>query len=581
MDNVIKKFKAILTADEKRSFLKLTFLLVLSAAAETISIALILPILNMTMDQTVIKASRTLSILYDFFRFKNAENFIIVCSVILVGIFLIKGYFLYLCKRYEMRVLYKTQVRISKDLLEAIVHRDYIGIANANTANLFNDVYTISAGLVNRFIGPLMQFSGELLVIVFISVFLIILEPVGTIIVMGIMGALTCIYVLLMRNRIREAGELSNLYSAQMIGWIQQLLENIKYVKIRHCENYFIDNYERASKGFVMSNESSKLYDFTPKIIIEVMALVSILMVLIYSLLTQPSSMDTVKTLSIFGIAAIRLMPSVNRLIAMYNMTRFNLPKLNRVYLGLADRGEYTDAMAEEGTIGFSNWESIKISDLRYSYNVKKPIFNALSFVINRGEIIGIAGKSGAGKSTLLDLLVGLLRPHGGGISVNGISIHNSVRKWQKKLSYIPQNTYLISGSLIENITLGEPIDMARIHSAIERAQLSDFVKQHPESLEAEIGDRGVKMSGGQRQRLAIARALYQNAEVLILDEATSALDSATEEAFMKAVYELQGTCTIVIVAHRISTLSKCDRILNLDTGIIQSYGEYARRKDT
>jgi ATP-binding cassette, subfamily B, bacterial PglK len=295
-------------------------------------------------------------------------------------------------------------------------------------------------------------------------------------------------------------------------------------------------------------------------------------------MLTLGRAVDTpLPTLGLFAAAAFRLMPSINRILNAGQSLRFGLPVINTLHSELREF-EVLPAPVRRPLEPFA--ETIELADVTYTYpNAIRPALHAVSLMIRRGDCVGFVGTSGAGKSTLVDILLGLLAPSGGSVRIDGEDVQKSMRNWQDQLGYVPQSIYLTDDTLARNVAFGladAQIDTEAVWRALGAAQLAEFVRSLPDGLQTTVGERGIRLSGGQRQRIGIARALYHDPAVLVLDEATSSLDGATERGVMEAVSALTGSKTIIIVAHRLSTVAHCTKLFRLERGLITDQGDYA-----
>ena len=346
-------------------------------------------------------------------------------------------------------------------------------------------------------------------------------------------------------------------------------------MKIRGCEEYFVNQYDRHARVSASLSVRQIVMAQIPRMWLELVA-VSTLCALAGTMLWQGrDSRDMVGSLGLFATAAFRLLPSVNRLALAAQNFRFGASGLKAIQ---DDLKLFTSPPEASRKMEFRRSIAIEGVTFRFS-NTSAPALDAVSMSIPYGAAVGIVGGSGAGKSTAVDLLLGLLEPNGGRITVDGVDIRDNLRGWQDMVGYVPQSIYLCDESLRENVAFGVPpeeIDEQALERAIRAARLDDFVASLPEGLSTVVGERGVRLSGGQRQRIGIARALYHDPAVLVLDEATSALDTATESEVMAAVNALQGAKTLVIIAHRLSTVEQCDIVYRLDRGRVVGSGTLA-----
>jgi len=414
----------------------------------------------------------------------------------------------------------------------------------------------------------------EILVLLGVSVLLLLVEPIGAILIISLLGFTGWAFNKLTRKHILIWGEKLQLHEGLRIQHLQQGLGGAKDVKLLGRENEFLDQYALHNAGSAHMSRRQSILLALPRLILEffaVIALVSLVIVLI----NKGKSIDLLlPIIGLFAAAAFRLLPSVNRVIGAVQLLRFTSPIANTLYdeIHLIHK---TESISYEGEVILKN--NLEIKNVRFSYpSSELEIIKDININIIFGKTVGFIGESGAGKSTLVDIILGLLTPVSGEIIVDGINITKSIRGWQNQIGYVPQSIYLVDDSLRRNIAFGLPIkDISddAVWQAARSAKLEEFINKLPDGLETIVGERGVKLSGGQQQRIGIARALYHNPSVLVLDEATSSLDIETERKVMDAVNELHGEKTILIVAHRLSTVESCDYIYRLEQGKIISEG--------
>ena len=392
-----------------------------------------------------------------------------------------------------------------------------------------------------------------------------------------VFGCLSVLILKVMKPRLSRLGEKNLAIQSRIAKWRIQAIYGIKDVKVLHREAFFADNYESSGKIGAGYSKRYAVMNNTPRLLIETIFIASILGYIILYILAGNDASTLVPILTAFGVAAIRMMPSVNRINTYMTDISYFRPCLDYVYENMnineISKKNNQTLKPVDAAKTMALRDRIELRDIVYAYpNTDKLIFDHADMVIPCGKSVGIMGPSGAGKSTIVDILLGLLKVRTGSILCDGVDIFDNYPAWLSRIGYIPQSIYLVDEPIRNNIAFGiadSEIDDARIWDALEEAQLAAFIRGLPEGLDTAIGDRGVRLSGGQRQRLGIARALYHNPEILVFDEATSALDNETEAAVMDAINSFHGRKTMIIIAHRLNTIEKCDMIYKVDAGKI------------
>lgn len=403
---------------------------------------------------------------------------------------------------------------------------------------------------------------------------LIYIEPLGATLVTVFLGLSAFGFHRLTKSKLLEWGGKRQQYDLQLNKDLMQGLNGVKDVKLMGRENHFLSKYgdSNTGKAYVTSRQLTLLQ--FPRVYLELLAVIGMACLVIMMMAQNKPLELLIPTLGIFVSAAFRLIPSLNRIMSSTSIIRYAQPVVNLIY----DEFKIVKSeSAEQVHQKISFLSEIQFDSIIFKYqSAKAEALNGINIVINKGETIGFIGPSGSGKSTLVDLFLGLLEPGSGFILVDGCDIQKNLRGWQDKIGYVPQSIYLTDDSIQSNIAFGVPfdqIDRSAVLGAIQAAHLDEFISGLPEGINTLVGERGVRLSGGQRQRIGIARALYLNPEILVLDEATSALDMGTESGVMQSINNLKGSKTIIIVAHRLSTVENCDRLYRLDKGKIVDEG--------
>ena len=563
-----QKIWGLLTSAERRKAVVLLGLMLIGMVLETIGIGLAIPALALLTQSDFARNYPALRPTLQSLGNPSQQTLVIGGMLILVGVYLIKALFLAFLAWRQTRFAFGVQVQLSQRLFTIYLRQPYTFHLQRNSAQLIRNVTNEASLLIGNGILPGMMLLTESLVLLGLCSLLLVVEPLGTLIVVSVLGTAGWWFHCLTRRHIARWGQTRQYHEGLRIQHLQQGLGSAKDVKLLGREANFLEQYRLHNAQSARMAQLHSTLQLLPRLWLELLA-VSGLTVLVISMLAQGRALETVlPTLGLFAVAAFRLMPSVNRILSALQSLRYALPIIDtlRTELNLVTPETTT---VRDPVVPFHT--ALKLSQITYTYpGAAEPALKDISLIIPRGESVGFIGASGTGKSTLVDILLGLLTPDTGTVQVDGKDIQANLRNWQDQIGYVPQSIFLTDDTLRRNVAFGlanEQIDDVAVHRAIQAAQLDEFVASLPGGLETLVGERGVRLSGGQRQRIGIARALYHDPAVLVLDEATSALDTATEKGVMQAVTALQGTKTIIIVAHRLSTIEHCNRLYQLGQG--------------
>lgn len=502
----------------------------------------------------------------------------------LIVVFFVKNVFLAYMHYSQFRFAFDSQVSLADRLLERYLRQPYVGLTKRNSSELLRNINGECMWVFNHVVIPLLVVGSELGVIASILVVLLLIAPQTTLVAAVIIVAAGGGFFLAIREPTARLGEAQQHHSGLMIRWVTQALSTTKESRVYGVEDYFIEHYRRSSQAYAAANTFLKTVQAMPRLVIETLAIGAVLAAAGVMLAMKAESATLLPQLGVFAVAALRLMPSMNRIIASVTAVRYFTPSVEAVHadlFGMAD----VDPGRLDPRLGAAQQQStfsshVELRDLSYTYpHAERPTLDHISLVLQRGSSVGLAGRSGAGKTTLVNVLLGLLPAQEGAILVDGIAVDPESRAWRDLVAYIPQQVYLLDDTVRRNVAFGlsdAKIHDERVWQALAAAQLDAFIREHPDGLDTRVGEDGVRFSGGERQRLGIARALYRNPEVLVLDEATAALDSQTERAVSDAIDALAGKKTMVLIAHRLSTLAKCAEIHVLDGGRIVDSGTHA-----
>ena len=402
---------------------------------------------------------------------------------------------------------------------------------------------------------------------------LMYVQPIGTLCVVTLFASSTILFRIVTKDRIERWGAARKFHLRKVYQHLQQGLGGAKEIKVLGREQLFLSDHEHHLRLNMDVDRRFNMVQLLPRLWLETLTMVGLATLVLIMVGTGSSISSILPTLGLFAATAFRVMPSINRILASIQTIGYSRAFATEVFHDLQLIGDPEDRPGLKGEFG----NSIELIEVSFGYKgAPKQALTEVSFRVARGEAVGIIGTSGAGKSTLVDVLLGLLSPTSGRVCVDGKDIADHRRWWQDQVGYVPQTIYLTDDTLLNNIAFGLPeqqVDREAVVRAVTAAQLDDFVQSLPDGLDTVVGERGVRLSGGQRQRIGIARALYHDPSVLVLDEATSALDSETESGVMEAVQGLLGKKTVIIVAHRTTTVAYCNRILRFEDGCLVAQG--------
>lgn len=571
---MIKQLAYIFNRKEKIKILILFIVAIIGSILECASVSVFQPFVNIFMDSSNIQKNPYLNYVYQYFHFQSTEAFMTALAIGIIIIFVIKNLYLIIEKYAIYTFSYNTQMKISVGLLRAYVSEPYTFHLNKNISVLQRSVQEDS-DLFTKAIIHFMELVVEITVCMALGIYLFGVSHSITVIIVCLLIVCVGVFTAISRKFAKELGKDCQEYKAKLYQWMNQALGGIKEVKVLNRELFFIHSYTGYFKKYIKGLKISRLIGAIPKYIVEMVSMTGLLLALIVKMNygQQSDLIVFVPQLAAFAVAAFRLLPSIGRINEHVTGIMYAAPSIELVYHDLKEvQGIKALENSEEGEIKLEN--EITVKNVCYHYpDGEENVINYANFVIKKGQTIALIGESGAGKTTMADIILGLLTPQYGIIKADQLDIFKNMDIWHHSIGYIPQTIYLSDDTIRNNVAFGveeEQIDNAAVENALKKAQLWNFVEGLADGLDTCVGDRGVRLSGGQRQRIGIARALYHDPEILILDEATSALDNDTESAVMEAIENLHGEKTMIIIAHRLTTIQNADVIYEVENGEVK-----------
>lgn len=555
----------------------LAFLILIGGVLETLGVSMMLPVAEAVMVPDKVMGNELVGRVAAFLGITSSRNLIVWMLGALIAIFIFKNVYLLFLTFVQNTFVTRNRNRMISRVMREFLNRPYEDYLGADIPTVFR---LTDSDIPNAFqlILVLIQMTTE--IVVAVSICIVLLVWVSPLISIGcgvLFLGMTLMITRVLKPRLNEIGRKNQAIQSRIAKWRIQSIYGLKDVKVLHREEFFVRNYYESGAIGANVARNYAVMNNTPRLLIETVFIAAMLSFILVYMLEDGDITVLMPQLMAFAAAAIRVMPATNRINTYLSEIAYAQPCLDYLYENLTENmkqdvnGSVTGLTgeAEEEKTALALTDKIVLDHISYTYpNTDKPIFTDAHMEVKKGQSVGIMGPSGAGKSTIVDILLGLLHVQAGTITCDGRDIFENYPSWLSKIGYIPQSIYLIDESIRDNIAFGidaDKIDDKRIWEVLEEAQIKSFVEELPEGLETTIGDRGVRISGGQRQRLGIARALYHNPEILVFDEATSALDGDTEAAVMEAVNSFHGKKTMVIIAHRLNTIAKCDVIYRVE----------------
>jgi ABC-type multidrug transport system fused ATPase/permease subunit len=569
--NYYKKINYLLSPYHKKELIIISILLIFGVLLEMMSLGILVPLINFLTDD---KSVKKFQIEYNLYNI-SYSNLIILSMLFLFIIYLIKTFFLIYLSWRQSKFSSLLYSDISSNLFNNYLTRPYIFHTLRNSSELMKNIQ-IEVDVFSYVSRSAMVMASEISFIIGITSLLIYFNPIGTTVVIIFFGFATFTFHKFTKKRLLKWGIERQKCDEKSYKHLSQAFNGIKDVILLSKSNFFLNNfnYFNSKKSNIIAKQNT--LQLIPRMYLELLAILALSLLVGISVYQNNRIDKILPIVTIFVAAAFRLIPSLNKIMGTMQTFRYANPVINLLYKEFIDTKSFKSSNVENKKINFE--KNININNVSFTFPESDRFsLNNITFTINKGESIGLIGSSGSGKSTLVDIIMGILNPDKGLILSDDVSISENLNSWQKKIGYVPQNIFLLDDSLKANIAFGielNKIDNDKVLNALKIAELDEWVEDLPDNINTFVGEKGVRLSGGQIQRIGIARALYHDPDILILDEATSSLDSITESKIMKSVNSLHGIKTLIIIAHRLSTVQKCDIIYKLDKGNIIDYGE-------
>ena len=569
--NLVKKVHDLLPKKERFRLYRLLLSVALMSIIELFGVVSIFPFMSVAADPNQIYTNKHLSLIFNQGGFSSENSFLIFLgsaaflSIVLGNFF--RAYSTYSLMSYA----HMQNHLLSKKILENYLSKDYEFYLNFNSADLVKNVLTEVSQFISGGLIPILRSFGRICSTICLILILVLINPFLAIVVFSVLASAYIIVYKITRKKIATAGELRSVSNRTRIKIINETSGAIKEIKLMNKENVFLQEFEKPSKDFASAQTHNAIISEMPRYFLEAIGMGGILLIVFYMVLTEDRG-QAIAIASMYAVAGYKLLPCLQEIFSSFSKLRFSSGVINEISGALGDKEPILYEKHRE-IISFK--KTIHLKDVIFQYPKSNKItISNLNLSIEKNSITGIIGQTGSGKTTLVDIILGLLSPTKGCLLVDDVQISKSnLSAWQKHIGYVPQNIYLADASVESNIAFGvseKDIIHEKVVAAAKMAQIDDFITDELEyGYKTVVGERGVRLSGGQRQRLGIARALYLSPQLLVLDEATSALDTETEDAVAQSIDNLSGTITIIIIAHRLSTLRKADKIIKLENGTI------------
>ena len=584
MLKLISELFGLLTNEQRRRFWILQLLVILMAIFELIGVASIFPFIAIVSDSSVIESNNLINFAYVWSNSQSHSEFLLLVGVSVLIILAISSVVSIFTSWRLAMFAAQIGTEIADRLFSYYLSQSWLFHASTSSSKLTKNISTEALRLSDFVIQPLMQMNAKVVLVVLLSTSIVIFDPKVALFSIAIFIVVYIVLYLVVRKKLQENGDRLTEYMSCRFHLMSEGFGGVKDVILLGKKGFFIERFDNAGRLFSRARGVNAGISQIPRYLIEFVAFGSVISLILYLLRDGGSVNTLLPILTVYAFAGLKLLPAIQHAYVNLSQVKGNISAFEALK-GDLDKAKDQKHIISGANSGARDITKIKLSkkmelkNICFSYSEDRPVLNNVSLEISANQVIGIVGNSGSGKSTLIDVMLRLIDPQSGSMYIDGDIIDKSnTRHWQNSIGFVPQSIFLTEGSVAENIAFGIPeneINYQQVQNVVKLAHLEEMIKQLPSGLDTKVGERGVQLSGGQRQRIAIARALYLGGDILIFDEATSALDGITEKMIMDAVHDFQGSKTIIMVAHRLKTVQKCDKIFFLENGRITDQGTY------
>ena len=582
MPKTVKKVLKLLTTGDKKKLVLLLFINIISSIVGLAGIASVIPFVGLVSNPGFVFKNKYLFAIYHFFNFGNINEFIIFAGIAILLIFVFSNIILAFSAWFNISYTRSISYNLSRSLLRYYLTQQYEFFLKRNSSDLIKNIFSEVGMVITHVIKPGLDLLAKGLFSFFIALFLVYVSPGVAFAVVAVLGGMYGLIYLFIRKKITKSGIVKVRTNRERFKYAYEVYGGIKDVKLLGKEQVYLDRYSKVALEFETVQATVQVLTQMPKFALETIAFGGILLLVISLFVVSGEIQNVLPLIALYTFAGYKLMPAIETIFKALAGIRGNIASLDLLYKEIENYKTYkTEEDEDHDNSRLPFKQRLELNNITFAYKgMDIPVIDNMTLSIKANTTVGFVGATGCGKTTTIDIILGLLNPRTGGVLVDGVPvIKENLRSWQNQLGYVPQQIYLLDDSIIRNIAFGvsdDEIDTEAVVRAAGIANIQSFIENElPEGYKTIVGERGVRLSGGQRQRIGIARALYYDPAVLVFDEATSALDNITEAAVMDAIDNIMGTKTIIIIAHRLTTVKKCDAIYFMEKGKVIAQGTY------